>query len=73
MEKEYLVEAELRKLYWVEAYNEKEAKERALDLIDDEGADSLSVKIIDERELENDNDYLEYLDDDEEAECDEEW
>jgi len=73
MEKEYLVEAELRKLYWVEAYNEKEAKERVLDLIDDEGADSLSVKIIDERELENDDDYLEYLDDDEEAECDEEW
>lgn len=73
MEKEYLVEAELRKLYWVEAYNEKEAKERVLDLIDDEGADSLSVKIIDERELENDDDYLEYLDDDEETECDEEW
>lgn len=73
MEKEYLVEAELRKLYWVEAYNEKEARERVLDLIDDEGADSLSIKIIDERELENEDDYLEYLDDEEEAECDEEW
>lgn len=73
MRKEYLVEATKRCRCWVEAYDEDEAKSLAENMEESDNADIDNVEILDEREIENENDYLEYLDDEEDEEIEEEW
>lgn len=73
MIKEYLVEVTKRCRQWVEAYDEEEAKTLAENMEEADNSDIDNVEILDEREIENDDAYLEYLDDEEDEEIEEEW
>ncbi len=66
--KEYLVEVVKVMRHWVKAENEEEAEELAENMEEDENVDIEDIRVIDEREIEDENDYLQYLDDDEEIE-----
>ena len=65
MIKEYLVEVTKRCRQWVEAYDEEEAKTLAENMEEADNSEIDNVEILDEREIENDDAYLEYLDDEE--------
>lgn len=69
--KEYLVEVTRTARHWVRAVDEVDAESIAEGLEDDDNVEIEDVKVIDEREIEDEDDYLQYLDDDEEIE--EEW
>ena len=71
MKKEYLVEVTKRCRQWVEAQDEEEAKTLAENLEETDNSEIDNVEVLDEREIEDDDAYLEYLDDEEEKE--EEW
>ena len=73
MIKEYLVEVTKRCRQWVEAYDEEEAKTLAENMEEADNSEIDNVEILDEREIENDDAYLEYLDDEEDEEIEEEW
>ena len=73
MIKEYLVEVTKRCRQWVEAYDEEEAKTLAENMEEADNSEIDNVEILDEREIENDDAYLEYLDDEEYEEIEEEW
>lgn len=73
MIKEYLVEVTKRCRQWVEAYDEEEAKTLAENMEEADNSEIDNVEILDEREVENDDAYLEYLDDEEDEEIEEEW
>ena len=73
MIKEYLVEVTKRCRRWVEAYDEEEAKTLAENMEEADNSEIDNVEILDEREIENDDAYLEYLDDEEDEEIEEEW
>lgn len=72
MRKEYLVEVTKRCRQWVEAYDEEEAKTLAENMEEADNSEIDNVEILDEREVEDDDAYLEYLDDEEEDENEEE-
>lgn len=72
MRKEYLVEVTKRCRQWVEAYDEEEAKTLAENMEETDNSEIDNVEILDEREVEDDDAYLEYLDDEEEDENEEE-
>ena len=69
--KEYLVEVVRTARHWVKAATEEEAEELAENMEEDDNVDIEDVRVIDERKIEDEDDYLQYLDDDEEIE--EEW
>ena len=73
MIKEYLVEVTKRCRQWVEAYDEEEAKTLAENMEEADNSELDNVEILDEREIENDDAYLEYLDDEEDEEREEGW
>ena len=73
MIKEYLVEVTKRCRQWVEAYDEEEAKTLAENMEEADNSEIDNVEILDEREIEDDDAYLEYLDDEEDEEIEEEW
>ena len=64
--KEYLVEVVRTARHWVKAATEEEAEELAENMEEDDNVDIEDVRVIDEREIEDEDDYLQYLDDDEE-------
>ena len=72
MRKEYLVEVTKRCRCWVEASDEESAKALAENIEEADNADIDNIEILDERELEDDEAYLEYLDD-EDDEVEEGW
>ena len=67
MKKEYLTEVVKTSLWWIEAYDEEEAKAKAEEMEEADNATIDSVEILDERDV--DDDY--YLEEDEETEM--EW
>ena len=67
MKKEYLTEVVKTSLWWIEAYDEEEAKAKAGEMEEADNATIDSVEILDERDV--DDDY--YLEEDEETEM--EW
>lgn len=69
MKKEYLTEVVKTSLWWIEAYDEEEAKTKAEEMEEADNATIDSVEILDERDVEDDDDY--YLEEDEETEM--EW
>lgn len=73
MRKEYLVEVTKRCRQWVEAYDEEEAKTLAENMEEADNSEIDNVEILDEREVEDDDAYLEYLDDEEEETEEEGW
>ena len=73
MIKEYLVEVTKRCRQWVEAYDEEEAKALAENMEETDNSEIDNVEILDEREIENDDAYLEYLDDEEDENEEEGW
>lgn len=68
MKKEYLTEVVKTSLWWIEAYDEEEAKAKAEEMEEADNATIDSVEILDERDV-DDDDY--YLEEDEETEM--EW
>ena len=68
MKKEYLTEGVKTSLWWIEAYDEEEAKAKAEEMEEADNATIDSVEILDERDV-DDDDY--YLEEDEETEM--EW
>lgn len=73
MKKEYLVEVTKRCRQWVEAYDEEEAKTLAENLEETDNSEIDNIEVLDERDIEDDDAYLEYLDDEDEDEIEEEW
>ena len=73
MRKEYLVEVTKRCRQWVEAYDEEEAKTLAENMEEADNSEIDNVEILDEREVEDDDAYLEYLDDEEDENEEEGW
>ena len=69
--KEFLVEVTKRARHWVKAETEEDAEMIAEDLEEKDNEEIDDVRIIDYREIEDDDAYLEYLDGDEEIK--EEW
>lgn len=68
--KEYLVEVIKSARHWIKAGTEQEAEELAENIEEDDNVDIEDVRVIDEREIDDDDDYLQYFDDDE---IEEEW
>lgn len=75
MMKEYLVEVTKTSRHWVKAMTEEDAEEIAESMEDDDNVEIEDARVIDEREIDEEEAYLEYLDDeDEEEELEkEEW
>lgn len=70
MKKEYLTEVVKTSLWWIEAYDEEEARTKAEEMEEADNATIDSVEILDERYVEDDDDDY-YLEEDEETEM--EW
>jgi len=68
--KEYLVEIETISRMWIEANNEKDAISIAENNIENDYSEIKDIQILDSRQVENDDDYLIYLDDED---LDERW
>lgn len=68
MKKEYLTEVVKTSLWWIEAYDEEEARTKAEEMEEADNTTIDSVEILDERDV-DDDDY--YLEEDEETEM--EW
>lgn len=73
MRKEYLVEVTKRCRQWVEAYDEEEAKTLAENMEEADNSEIDNIEVLDEREIEDDDAYLEYLDDEEDTDEEEGW
>ena len=73
MLKEYLVEITKKTRHWIKAIDEYEASSIAEDIEDENNSEIEDIEIIDEREVEAEDAYLEYLDDEEEEDIEEEW
>lgn len=70
MKKEYLTEVVKTSLWWIEAYDEEEARTKAEEMEEADNTTIDSVEILDERYVEDDDDDY-YLEEDEETEM--EW
>lgn len=70
--KEYLVEVTKVTRHWIVAMDEEQAIDMAEDLEESDDSEIEEIKVVEERDFEDEDDYMEFLEEDD-IDLEEEW